>query len=158
MHAVMQQPVLPPLFPQIAFVEACVALDRLKPAARAVRQLQLASEFPNIEALYKQRSLSRLMQKRLWSVALSYAGNDTMLQAALVQGMAEVGELVLAEEFRQQLGLPESTLRPPDPGAQACQFSELALQTHHNALGMQSFELAQVVGVLRLRSTAPQCA
>lgn len=57
-----------------------MALDRLKPAARAVRQLQLGSEFPNVEAMYRQRSLSRLLNKRLWSVALSYAGSDVALQ------------------------------------------------------------------------------
>lgn len=57
-----------------------MALDRLKPAARAVRQLQLGAEFPNVEAMYRQRSLSRLLTKRLWSVALSYAGNDGSLQ------------------------------------------------------------------------------
>jgi hypothetical protein len=65
---------------QVSFVEVCVALDRLKPAARAVRQLQLAAEFPTVEALYRQRSLARLMNKRLWPVALSYAGSDVSLQ------------------------------------------------------------------------------
>lgn len=65
---------------QVSFVEVCVALDRLKPAARAVRQLQLAAEFPNVEALYRQRSLARLMNKHLWPVALSYAGSDASLQ------------------------------------------------------------------------------
>jgi hypothetical protein len=72
--------VMYPAVLQVAFVEACVTLDRLKPAARAVRQLHLAAEFPNIEGLYRQRSLSRLMSKRLWPVALSYVGNDVALQ------------------------------------------------------------------------------
>jgi hypothetical protein len=62
-----------------------VALD-LKPAARAVRQLQLGTEFPNVEAMYRQRSLSRLLTKRLWSVALSYAGNDGSLQVRPAAG------------------------------------------------------------------------
>lgn len=65
---------------QVSFVEACVALDRLKPAARAVRQLKLGAEFPNVEALYRQRSLARLVGKRLWPVALSYAGSEVSLQ------------------------------------------------------------------------------
>jgi len=69
---------------QIAFVEACLALDRLKPAARAVRQLGLVPEFPNVEAMYRQRSLTRLMNKRLWPVAQSYAGNDVALQVGCV--------------------------------------------------------------------------
>jgi hypothetical protein len=62
------------------FVEACVAQDRLKPAARAVRVLGLTAEFPNIESLYRQRSLARLVGKRLWQVALSFVGSDVGLQ------------------------------------------------------------------------------
>lgn len=65
---------------QILFVEACVAQDRLKPAARAVRVLGLTAEFPNIESLYRQRSLARLVGKRLWQVALSFVGSDVALQ------------------------------------------------------------------------------
>eukprot|EP00775_Hariotina_reticulata_P004540 gene4540-4792_t len=95
---------------QVAFVEACVALERLKPAARAVRQLGLTAEFPNIESLYRQRSLARLVGKRLWQVALSFVGSDTPLQTQLVQDMADVGEVLLAEEYQKQLGLPESVL------------------------------------------------
>jgi hypothetical protein len=38
------------------------------------------------------------------------------MQTQLVQGMAEAGEDALAEEYRKQLGLPEDTLAPPDPG------------------------------------------
>lgn len=68
------------MFVQVEFIEACVALDKLKPAARAVRQLGLQAEFPNIEALYRQRSLARLVGKRLWSVALSFVGSDAALQ------------------------------------------------------------------------------
>lgn len=37
-------------------------------------------------------------------------------QTQLVHGMAAEGELALAEEFRQQAGLPADTLAPPDPG------------------------------------------
>lgn len=66
--------------PQVTFVEACVALDRLKPAARGVRQLGLAAEFPNVESTYRQRSLARLVSKRLWQVALSFVGSDAALQ------------------------------------------------------------------------------
>eukprot|EP00878_Enallax_costatus_P036497 GHUV01040991.1.p1 GENE.GHUV01040991.1~~GHUV01040991.1.p1 ORF type:complete len:193 (+),score=43.24 GHUV01040991.1:458-1036(+) len=105
---------------QIEFVEACVALDKLKPAAKAVRQLGLQAEFPNIEALYRQRSLARLVGKRLWSVALSFVGNDTVLQTTLVRDMAQLGELSLAEDYRKQLGLPPSVLTV-DPGQLAAQ-------------------------------------
>lgn len=72
-------------------MEACVALDRLKPAARAVRQLGLQAEFPNIEALYRQRSLARLVGKRLWSVALSFVGSDTALQVICLHDLAALG-------------------------------------------------------------------
>lgn len=91
---------------QISFVEACVALDRLKPAARAVRQLHLAAEFPNVEALYRQRSLSRLISRRLWSVAQSYAGNDVTLQVVAVERHSatgnEVGDSVLCKRQCKQ--------------------------------------------------------
>eukprot|EP00879_Flechtneria_rotunda_P029008 GHRR01031259.1.p1 GENE.GHRR01031259.1~~GHRR01031259.1.p1 ORF type:complete len:747 (+),score=261.21 GHRR01031259.1:313-2553(+) len=100
---------------QVMFVEACVELNRLKAAARAVRQLGLATEFPNVDALYRQRSLSRLVNRRLWQVALSFVGNDMPLQTQLVQDMADAGELALAEEYRKQLRLPESLLAF-DPG------------------------------------------
>jgi hypothetical protein len=69
---------------QIMFVEACVAQDRLKSAARAVRVLGLTAEFPNIESLYRQRSLARLIGKRLWQVALSFVGSDAALQVGSV--------------------------------------------------------------------------
>jgi hypothetical protein len=33
----------------VAFVQACIAQDRLKPAAKAVRTLGLQEEFPDVE-------------------------------------------------------------------------------------------------------------
>lgn len=50
------------------------------------------------------------------------------LQTQLVQGMAELGEHALAEEFRKQLALPPSTLAPPDPGEAAGKKSSRELQ------------------------------
>lgn len=47
------------------------------------------------------------------------------LQRQLVQGMSELGEHALAEEFRKQLALPPDTLAPPDPGA--CNVSTLTV-------------------------------
>lgn len=38
-----------PSKPQVAFVQACIALGRLKPAAKAVRALGLQEEFPDVE-------------------------------------------------------------------------------------------------------------
>lgn len=94
---------------QIAFVEACIALERLKPAARAVRQLGLAAEFPNVEAMYRQRSLTRLMNKRLWSVAQSYAGNDAALQVCAGYGVLGCAGLV-AWCGLESIAVPASSL------------------------------------------------
>ncbi|KAF6257473.1 hypothetical protein COO60DRAFT_1701845 [Scenedesmus sp. NREL 46B-D3] len=113
---------------QVMFVEACVAQDRLKPAARAVRVLGLTAEFPNIESLYRQRSLARLVGKRLWPVALSFVGSDVGLQVCgAVEGLVrqrgsylQTALLFIVTEYRKQLNLPESVLTV-DPAALAAQ-------------------------------------
>jgi hypothetical protein len=65
---------------QVAFIEACVAGEQLKAATHAVRVLGLGEAFPNIEALYRRRSLGRLLDKRLWPVALAFVGTEQELQ------------------------------------------------------------------------------
>eukprot|EP00877_Chromochloris_zofingiensis_P011233 jgi/Chrzof1/6363/Cz18g05220.t1 len=105
---------------QVVFVEACVALDRLKPASHAVRALGLQAEFPDVESLYKTRSLARLLDKRLWPVALSFVGNDAALQRTLVREMLACGESELATQYATQLGIPESALQV-DPEAVAAE-------------------------------------
>jgi hypothetical protein len=55
-------------------------------------------------------------------------------QTQLVQGMAEVGEHALAEEYRQQLGLPLDTLAPPDPG-EACSIGSCCIPEAGTKLG-----------------------
>jgi len=47
-------------------------------------------------------------------------------QTQLVRGMAAVGELVLAEEYRLQAGLPPDTLAPPDPGESSLRLKQLS--------------------------------
>jgi hypothetical protein len=47
--------------------------------------LGLTAEFPTIESLYRQRSLARLVGKRLWQVALSFVGSDVALQVSCLQ-------------------------------------------------------------------------
>jgi hypothetical protein len=86
------------------FVEACVAQDRLKPAARAVRVLGLTAEFPNIESLYRQRSLARLVGKRLWQVALSFVGSDVALQVGCVE-LASVHGVQVLPKFPDKLAM-----------------------------------------------------
>lgn len=46
-------------------------------------------------------------------------------QTELVRGMAAVGELVLAEEYRLQAGLAPDTLAPPDPGESGLRLKQL---------------------------------
>ena len=40
--------------------------------------------FPDIEEMYKQRTLSRLLDKEQWEVAAAYAGQDKQCQVRLV--------------------------------------------------------------------------
>jgi hypothetical protein len=73
-------PFCPETHAQVAFIEACVAGEQLKAATHAVRVLGLGEAFPNIEALYRRRSLGRLLDKRLWPVALAFVGAEQELQ------------------------------------------------------------------------------
>ncbi len=63
-------------------MEQCIALDRLKAASRAVRAFSLKADFPDVEAMYRQRTLARLVQKRLWSVAATFVGSDPALRVS----------------------------------------------------------------------------
>ena len=65
---------------QVAFIEACISYDRLKSAAGAVKALGLVEEFPQVESMYRERSLERLMNKQQWAVALKFVGKDKDLQ------------------------------------------------------------------------------
>lgn len=66
------------------------------------------------------------------SPSVMFACLPANIQTQLVRGMAEVGELVLAEEFRQQAGLPPETLTPPDPGAPAsCSHAPVVTQSRN---------------------------
>ena len=38
--------------------------------------------FPDIDELYKQRTLTRLLEKEQWTVAATYAGQDTHCQVS----------------------------------------------------------------------------
>lgn len=70
-------------------MEQCIATDRLKAACRAVRHLQLSDEFPDVEALYRHRTVTRLVDKQLWSVAATIVGTDNDLQVPSITGILE---------------------------------------------------------------------
>lgn len=65
---------------QVLFVSSCLQYNHLKSAARAVEQWGLRSEFPDVEADYKRKTLERLAGKGLWGVAATYVGDDRQLQ------------------------------------------------------------------------------
>lgn len=79
--------------PQIAFIEHCIAADRLKAAVGAVRRLRLSDVFPDIEATYRQRTVARLVDKGLWQVAATFVGGDNALQARLGTVAMSIGTL-----------------------------------------------------------------
>ena len=96
---------------QSVYVEQCIAQDRLKaafiavrcvvrscthdgqirpsPSAKtafiAVRTFGLEDEFPNVEGLYRQKTVTRLLGKRLWAVASKVVGSDVALQKMLLK-------------------------------------------------------------------------
>ena len=70
---------------QSVYVEQCIAQDRLKSAFIAVRTFRLEDEFPNVEGLYRQKTVARLLGKRLWAVASKVVGSDVSLQTMLLK-------------------------------------------------------------------------
>lgn len=88
----------------------CTQADRLKAAARGVRLFGLRPDFPDVEDLYRSRTVQRLVDKRLWSVAATFVEGDRRLQVGLLQTMAAAGDLPLANEYRGLWGLPPDAL------------------------------------------------
>ncbi|KAK9829035.1 hypothetical protein WJX72_003549 [[Myrmecia] bisecta] len=113
---------------QVAFIEHCLAFDRLKEASKAVRHLGLQQEFPDVEQMYRQRSLARLVDKGLWSVAATFVGEDEAYQEQLVKSMLLAGEVALAEEYRQQFDLDPDVIRID--AAQLAAQDDLLAQTY----------------------------
>eukprot|EP00873_Tetraselmis_striata_P027358 jgi/Tetstr1/447622/TSEL_034983.t1 len=101
-----------PLGPELrcGCVAACLHHDRLKEAASLVRKWGLKQEFPDTERQYKVRSMGKLMDRQLWDVAVSFAGEDAEMQRGLLRRMVTEGESALAEAHRQQWGLPKELL------------------------------------------------
>jgi hypothetical protein len=86
-----------------AFVRACIATDRLKAAARAVQAFGLQREFPGADRAYREKSVARMAERRLWPVALGFVRGDRGLQRQLLTAMAEAGEAQLAATYADQL-------------------------------------------------------
>lgn len=65
---------------QEEFVSALVDTGVLKAAALAVRALQLAEEFPEVEPRYRQATVRQLLARGRWGVAIDFAQHDPGLQ------------------------------------------------------------------------------
>eukprot|EP00798_Chlamydomonas_sp_ICE-L_P015011 gene15011-21079_t len=92
------------------YVSECIDQDRLKFACKAVRMFNLQESFPTVEADFNKANISKLVRKRLWSVASSRVGNDIELQTLLLREMVAVGEMALVEEYRRHFDLPDGAL------------------------------------------------
>ncbi|GAB4818833.1 hypothetical protein N2152v2_005879 [Parachlorella kessleri] len=89
---------------QVAYVTSCLQYGHLKSAARAVKDLGLQQEFPDVEAAYKRKTVDKLAAKGLWGVAATYVGDDPVLQGELMHSLLLAGEVVLAQEFAHLFG------------------------------------------------------
>lgn len=49
----------------------------------------LLQTFPDIDEMYKQRTLTRLLEKEQWAVAATYAGQDVQCQVFIPPTPAE---------------------------------------------------------------------
>ena len=94
---------------QVTLVHHYIGLGRLKPGLLAVRRFRLADTFPTIEKDYRRSVMSRLLAKGLWGVAETCARGDRQLQADLIREMIAAGELSIAREYLDALGLDESS-------------------------------------------------
>lgn len=77
---------------QSAYVEACMLHDRLKAASKAVKTFNLVESYPNVEEVYKKRTLEKLVNKGIWGVASNFVGENDELRHHLLMAMAVAGE------------------------------------------------------------------
>lgn len=95
---------------QVLLTDTLIAQDRLKAANQAVKVFKLEATFPDVESQYHFKTVTKLIGKKLWSVAIQFAGQDQDLQTMVLRAMVEENEMAAANEFRKLLGLPESSL------------------------------------------------
>ena len=91
----------------------------------------LEALFPDIDAIYSRDSLMKLIEKRNWSLALSFVGTDEALQRILLEHLVLAGEMdraaVLAKE---QLGISDEAFS----ALQAKASAQLAIEADRIAV------------------------
>ena len=94
-------------------VEACMETEEhsgYRAAWAAVREFQLHDRFPLVKQRYFESTIGRMVDKGQHEAALRYAGDDTTLQAAVVQRLVENGDAVTATEFAARCGMEATDL------------------------------------------------
>ncbi len=66
------------------YIQQCIQRGRLEEASRLTRAWNLYAEFPDVGRMAAHRCLARMMDKKLWGVASTFAANDQALQTTLV--------------------------------------------------------------------------
>ena len=62
------------------FSNGCRSLTSAEMPLQSHVMFALLQTFPDIDEMYKQRTLTRLLEKEQWAVAATYAGQDTQCQ------------------------------------------------------------------------------
>jgi hypothetical protein len=118
---------------QAQLVKLCIQHDRLRSACRLTEEFGLEEAFPNVRALYRSKTLERMVRKGLWSVAAAFVQEDAALQVTLLQAMLAAGEAAMAQEHCTMFGLdPGSVLEVDEDALEAEQLrrQEQFLQLH----------------------------
>lgn len=83
--------------------------DRMRAANRAVSQFNLHSQYPDVEALYRKKTVHRLVERGLFGVAAAFikpgeegeGGGEVELQEMVLSAMLLSGEASMAMEYSQ---------------------------------------------------------
>ncbi|TYZ58102.1 hypothetical protein PybrP1_006694 [[Pythium] brassicae (nom. inval.)] len=106
-----------------ALVEEAIALREFKRAHRLVHAFALQREFPDIG---HRDGLLKIIEKRKWQLALTFVGNDATLRRILFDHVAAAGEVALATQLAESLGIADYE---PDPSQLAAQRSGGDMET-----------------------------
>jgi len=98
---------------QPLLVDRCMKHDRMRAANKAVKQFNLHSQYPNVEALYRKKTVQRLVDRGLFGVAAAFikpgdegeGGGEVELQEMVLSAMLLSGEASMAMEYSQLWGL-----------------------------------------------------
>ncbi|KAG7378230.1 hypothetical protein PHYPSEUDO_010384 [Phytophthora pseudosyringae] len=80
-------------------IDETINLREFKRAHRFVSNLNLQTQYPDIDVLYSRDGLMRLMGTQRWQLALTFVGHDTTLQKVLLEHMVAARELVHAAQL-----------------------------------------------------------